>query len=155
MDDGYLIHESKEYLHECLQKIQAICDRLGIRINMKKTKIVKLTHGFRFLKARYYLTESGKVIKKIYKRSVTVERRKLKKLRRKVQEGTYTAMDVFQSFMSWRAYARNFQAFHTICNMEKLIRDLFPDEYQSFPWLSKKEIRRKKQHDRERNLCNP
>lgn len=50
MDDGYLIHESKEYLEYCLQEIRRICAELKIELNEKKTRIVKLSHGFTFLK---------------------------------------------------------------------------------------------------------
>lgn len=46
MDDGYLIHHSKAYLRHCLNVIKAICDELGIVLNVKKTHIVKLSHGF-------------------------------------------------------------------------------------------------------------
>jgi len=153
MDDGYLIHPSKEYLRHCLKEIRRICDELGIVMNTKKTQIVKLTHGFTFLKARFYLTNSGKVIKKIYKHSVVVERRKLKRLKTRVENGKMTPLEVFQSFISWRAYARNFMAFRTICKMEQLVRELFPKEQRDFPWFSKREIRRRNQHDRERALC--
>lgn len=58
MDDGYLIHESRDYLQECLKKIRAVCADLGIRMNEKKTRIVKLQE-LHFLKTRFYLTETG------------------------------------------------------------------------------------------------
>lgn len=64
-DDGYLIHESKEYLQECLERMQEVCDRLHIHLNIKKTQIVKLSHGFKFLKARIYPTSTGKIVCKI------------------------------------------------------------------------------------------
>lgn len=60
MDDGYLISESKEYLQECLVKIRTLCDELGITLNEKKTQIVKISHGFTYLKARFFLLPSGK-----------------------------------------------------------------------------------------------
>lgn len=125
MDDGYLIHEDKAYLEKCLKGILEICDRLGIKINKKKTFITKLSHGFSFLKARFYLTSSGKVVKKIYKVSVTKQRRKLKKLRKKVDAQIMTIEDVYMSFQSWRAYAHNFNAYHAICNMERLYNELY------------------------------
>ena len=125
MDDGYLIHRDRKYLERCLEGISEICDRLGIKINRKKTHIVKLSHGFSFLKARFFLLDSGRVVKKIYKLSVTKERKKLKSLRRKVNDGIMTVDDVYMSFQSWRAYARNFDAYHTICNMEKLFNQLY------------------------------
>ncbi len=64
MDDGYIIHQNKEYLAECLNNIRKICDDLGIVLNDKKTQIVKLLHGFIWLKAKIYLPEMGKVVKR-------------------------------------------------------------------------------------------
>lgn len=52
---------------------------LGIQLNEKKTKIVKLSRGFTFLKTRFILTDTGKVVKKLCRESITRERAKLKK----------------------------------------------------------------------------
>ena len=125
MDDGYLIHESKEYLHKCLQDLREICRDLGIVLNEKKTQIVKLSHGFSWLKCRFYLTDTGKVVQKIYKKSVVRQRRKLKALRRLLDHGRITMEDVYTSFQSWRAYALHFDAWHTINNMTALYHKLF------------------------------
>lgn len=125
MDDGYLIHESKEYLQECLEGIRRICDELEITLNEQKTQIIKISHGFTFLKARVYLTDTGKVLRKIYKRSVTRERRKLKKFVRLVEKGIMTPEDVYASFQSWKAYALNFSSWHTVQNIGRLYDSLF------------------------------
>ena len=125
MDDGYLIHPDKVYLEKCLEGIKALCAELEITLNTKKTQIVKLSHGFTYLKVRYYLLPSGKVVKKIYHRSVTKMRRKLKAFQKKVEDGVMTYKDVYQSWQSWRAYASNFNAYHTIQNMAKLYNKLF------------------------------
>ena len=129
MDDGYLISESKEYLQYCLKCIQQICDQLHIKLNAKKTKITKLSKGFTFLKCRFFLTATGKVIKKIYKSSVTKMRRKLKKFFPMMQSGVLTYQDICQAFQSWRSYAAHFNAWHTIKNMEKLFDQLFIPDY--------------------------
>lgn len=125
MDDGYLIHESKEYLQKCLRDLREICNDLGIVLNEKKTQIVKLSHGFTWLKCRFYLTDTGKVVQKIYKKSVVRQRRKLKALRRMLDRGALTMEDVYTSFQSWRAYALHFDAWHTINNMQVLYDQLF------------------------------
>lgn len=117
MDDGYLIHPSKTYLRECLEKIRIICSRLGIRLNEKKTRIVKLSHGFTYLKARIFLLPSGRIVKKVDGKSVTRERRKLKKLKTNPE---ITPEDLRTSFLSWRAYAMNFNAHYTIRSIEEL-----------------------------------
>ena len=77
------------------------------------------------MKGRFYLTPTGKVVKKIYKRSVTRERRKLKKLKKFYDSGKVTANDVWCAFQSWRAYAYHFNAYHTIQNMEILYNQLY------------------------------
>ena len=125
MDDGYLIHRDKAYLQKCLAGIKALCAELGITLNTKKTQIVKLTHGFTFLKIRYYLQPNGKVVKKIYRRSVTKMRHKLKSFRDLIARGVMTYEDVYQSFQSWRAYALNFNAHRTILSMNALYNSLF------------------------------
>lgn len=86
MDDGYLIHESKDYLRQCLSTIQNKCLTLGITLNPKKTRICKLKEGVSFLKMRFMLTDSGRVIRKLSRESITRMRRKLmtKKMEEKI-----------------------------------------------------------------------
>lgn len=125
MDDGYLLHPSKEYLKKCLAGIKAICAELEITLNEKKTQIVKLSHGFTYLKVRFFLLPTGRIVRKIYHRSVTKMRQKMKKFCRLLNEGIMTFEDVYASWQSWKAYALNFNAYHTIQNMGHLFDELF------------------------------
>ena len=124
-DDGYLLHPSKEYLQRCLEGIKKLCTELEITLNEKKTQIVKLSHGFTFLKVRFFLLNSGRIVRKLCRRSVTKMRQKLKSLRQKVDDHKMSFNDVYQSMQSWRAYALNFNAYRTIQNMEALFNYLF------------------------------
>jgi len=125
MDDTYVIHESKEYLKQLLHEINQICDEYGIFINHKKTQIVKLTKTFTFLKTRYNLTDTGKVIKRINKDSVTRERRKLKKFRKMLDEGKMTYPEIEEAYRSWRGNLRYYSAYNVMKNMDKLFNELF------------------------------
>lgn len=125
MDDGYLLHPSKDYLKKCLEGIKAICAELEITLNEKKTQIVKLSHGFTYLKVRFFLLPTGRIVRKIYHRSVTKMRQKLKAFSRLLDAGVMTFADVYASWQSWKAYALNFNAYHTIQNMGKLFDKLF------------------------------
>lgn len=127
MDDGYLIHPSKAYLKTCLDKIKEICKNLGIILNPKKTQIIKLSHGFTWLKTRFYIKD--KIIKKLDKKSITRQRRKLKKLKTMLDQGKISQADIYASFQSWRAHARRCNAWHTIKNMERLYNELFIDDW--------------------------
>ena len=125
MDDGYLIHESKDYLQQCLEGIKAVCRELEIELNEKKTQIVKISHGFTFLKTRFFVTDTGKILRKIHKRSVTRQRRKLKKFVLLCEAGKMSHEDVYTSWQSWKAYAQNFSAWRTIRSLGRLYDDLF------------------------------
>lgn len=62
MDDLYCIALDKADLRGVLADIRRECAKLGIVVNEKKTRIVKLTRGFTFLKKRFNYGETGKVI---------------------------------------------------------------------------------------------
>lgn len=120
MDDGYLISSNKRHLKYCLEKIKDICNLLGIKLNEKKTQIVKLSHGFTWLKIRFFITKSGKVVRKIYRGSVTRMRVKLKKLGCLLRDGKISLRDVYNSWQSWRSHAMRFNAYTTLQSMEVL-----------------------------------
>lgn len=124
-DDGYLIHLSKEHLKNCLVQMREICQELGITLNEKKTKIVKLTHGFKFLKARIYLTPTGKIVRKISKRSIVCERRKLKKLYKRLQAGLIDMPHIEMQYQSWRSFALKFDAWKTVQRMDALYHRIY------------------------------
>lgn len=125
MDDGYLIHPSKDYLKKCLDEILKICRILDIKINLRKTQIVKLSHGFTWLKCRFYLLRSGKVVRKIYKRSITRMRQKVKTFKKLYDQNKMTLEQIRGSMQSWLAYASNFNACKTTKSIIMLIRDVF------------------------------
>lgn len=130
MDDSYLIHESKEYLEYCLVKIREICAELEITISEKKTRIVKLSHGFTFLKTQVYLTETGKIIRKPCHDAIVRERRKLKKQKKLVDEGIMTYEDVRASYSSWRGSMEHRNARKTVHSMDLLYDRLFIESWK-------------------------
>lgn len=125
MDDGYLLHPSKEYLEYCLETISSICDALGIKLNKKKTRIVPIKRGFRFLKVKFTLTDTGKVIRKIDRQSVIRMHRKLKTFLRWYKEGRMTMDDIWASYQSWRGYVKHCDCWHTIRRMDATYKELF------------------------------
>lgn len=124
MDDGYLIHRDKETLRRCLEQIREVCCALGITLNPKKTQIVKLSRGFAWLKVRFLITKSGKVIRKVSRGNVTRMRRKLKALKILLKRGTVKAEDVVASWQSWKSYVMRFDAYHAWHTMKSLLPPL-------------------------------
>ena len=129
MDDIYVIHEDKEYLKQLLKEIEQICDELGLFINTKKTQIIKLSKGFTFLKIKYSLTETGKVVQRVSRDSVTRMRRKLKKLRVKLDQGEIGFEDVRCAYNSWCGSVAHYDSYPTLKSMDKLFDELFIEPF--------------------------
>lgn len=137
MDDGYLIHYSKAYLKQCLKEIIKICDELGIVLNPKKVKIKKLSDGFDFLKVRFKLTETGKVVRKMNYESIKSMRRKLKKFKdwnvngRKIFINNkhiikpFPLSDICSSYSSWKAHMKRGCNYWAVRRMDNLFESLF------------------------------
>lgn len=127
MDDFYVIHHDKEFLKTCIEAIRAKCAEVGLTLSDRKTQIVKLSHGFTFLKVRTHITQTGHIVRRIYPGSVTRQRRKLKKLRRLLDNGDMLPDDVYNSFQSWDSHAARFDTYRTRRSMRKLFAELFPE----------------------------
>jgi hypothetical protein len=69
--------------------------------------------------------ESGKVIRKICKRSITKMRRKLKSMHELLKKGQVTYKDVYNLWQSWKGYAIKFKAWLTVREMGSLYNRLF------------------------------
>lgn len=101
MDDWYIMNPSKAELERLLAAIRKIAGEYGIHINEQKTRIVKINSTYKFLQVKYSLTKDGKVIKRINPQRVTVQRRKLKKLAVKFENGEIPYERVESMFKSW------------------------------------------------------
>ena len=129
-DDGYIISADMDFLRECLRQFRALAEELGLTLNENKTKIVRLTHQFTFLKKRFRLTETGAVIRRLSRDNLKKRRRLLHKFRGKVDAGKMTIAAVFQSYTSWRSYAARARSYKTLRRMDTLFKTLFRKELE-------------------------
>lgn len=125
MDDGVIFSNNKASLHDLLEKMRNICDMLGLTFNTKKTRVVKVSRGFVFMKVRYRVSSTGKIIRTLTRAGIVRMRRKLKKFNRLVNEGEITLDDVYNSMQSWIAHSKVALSYHTKRNMLKLYNQLF------------------------------
>lgn len=130
MDDAFVFAKTKEELEELLARIKEILASLGLKINEKKTHIVKLTHVFTFLQVKYNILPSGKILKRMSHKKVVRERRRLKAFRRLVDRGEMTAEEALNCYLSWRgSESKSHNACHnTIHRMDMLFKELFPEK---------------------------
>lgn len=124
-DDSYIIHNDKEFLKQLLKEVKEISKGLGLVINDKKSRIVKLSQQFKVLQINYSLTETGRIIKKINTESITRERRKLKAYKRLLDKGRINYTDIENIFKSWMSSNYKIMSKMQISNMYQLYYDLF------------------------------
>ena len=125
MDDYYLIFPDVEALkklgHEVVRRFEA----LGIRVNKRKCKIIPLTKPFRFCKARFTLTETGKIKVNGNRDGVKRARRKLKLFHREFLEGKRLLSEVEQFMECQTAYYRNFNDHGRLLRLRRLYHAIF------------------------------
>jgi len=127
MDDFYLIHEDKEFLKKCLNEIRSYVGKLGLELN-EKTQISPLRNGIDFLGFHTYLTDSGKVIRKLRRQSKTGICRRLKKFKGLHEQGRLPMTRIECSYRSWRGHAERGNCYHLIRKTDKLYNELFKKE---------------------------
>ncbi len=125
MDDTYIIHQDKKFLKSLFIEYCEIADKLGIVINKKKTQIISLKNGFKFLQMRYRFTETGKILVIPVRESVNRERRKLKKLAGRCEEGLITKEEIAVQYKSWRGNISKYNSYRSIRNTDLLYNKLF------------------------------
>lgn len=128
MDDGYIISNDKRFIHLCYELLVRLSRERGLILNIKKTHITKLSHGFTFMKIKYNLTDSGKVVRRIAPKNITRMRRKVKKFKQKVLAGEMSVQDAENSVQSWLGYASHFNSYKS----RKKILDTYQEIKKSF-----------------------
>ena len=90
MDDCVLIHAGKKYLVQCMAVMQQyIEEELYLEFN-QKTQIQAVRNGVDYHGFHFYLTENGKVIRKIRQQKKYKYKRKLKAMQRQYSNGELT-----------------------------------------------------------------
>ena len=128
MDDMYIIHHDLDYLKETLKGVYQKAAELGLFVNEKKTRICRLSDTYIYLQVRYFMTDKGKVVKRINPKSITRERRKLKRYKHLMDEGRLTYPAIEQAYKSWMGKFTRIMSKKQIRNMKELYYQLFKEE---------------------------
>ena len=125
MDDWYIISDDKQKLKDYITKIAEYVKPFGIFINEKKTRIIRLDKEFTYLQTKYKITPTGHINKRIPKKAIIRERRKLKKYRIKLDQKLMTYEDIENAYKSWMGIFYKKMSFVEIQNMKDLYKQLF------------------------------
>jgi hypothetical protein len=100
MDDMAALHPSREFLRECLERMRDEA-RYGLKLELnEKTQMFPIRNGADFLGWHFYLTETGKVIKKLRRSSKARLKRRLKGFQKGYAEGRINLDAVERSLAS-------------------------------------------------------
>lgn len=127
MDDFYLIHESKEHLQYCLAEITRELASIGLELN-DKTNILPLKNGIDFCGFHTYLTQSGKVVRKLRRSSVKRIKRHMKAWEAEYRAGEVTQEKIMERFQSWEAHAKHGDTRQLREEMKKRVLKIFETE---------------------------
>ena len=87
MDDYHMGAETKEQAEAFRDAVTERMEAMGLTVSRKKSKIVPLSKPFRFCKAKFHLTETGRMITHGNRDGMKRARRKLRRSREKVDAG--------------------------------------------------------------------
>ena len=125
MDDGYAIHEDIDYLYLCLECADLICQEIGLELNRKKTVVVPLEDFYRWLKTKFILTPTGKVVLKMNKESTKIIRRKLRSFKGKYENGGMTLKDIRSSLDSYHGHMKRGNSYKVCQSTDHYFKSLF------------------------------
>lgn len=125
MDDWCAIVETKEQAREMLKAMKEfLCKELKLETN-DKTQIMPLKNGADFLGFHLYITDSGKVIRKIRRDSKERMRRKLKSFKPLYENDLISKEEIDRSYESWKGHASHGSCYHLIQSMDKYYNKIF------------------------------
>lgn len=112
MDDMILVHESKEYLQECLRQIQKLCrEQLKLETN-DKTSIFPIRNGVDYLGWHFYLTETGKVVRKLRQNRKKRLKRRMRVMQRDYADGSIEFDDIKRSMAAIHGHLIHGHTYH-------------------------------------------
>ena len=82
-----------------------------------------------FLKIRYFYGEHGAIIKIPCRKTITRERRKLRKLRGRLKAGKITAAEIKEQYKSWRGNIIKYKAYKSVRSCDVLYKSLYGGTY--------------------------
>lgn len=135
MDDYYIIVPPDRDPKEIMRLIVAKAESLRLTISLSKTRIIPLTKPFKYCKAKYTLTETGKVIVNGNRDGIKRARRKIKAFYHKIQNGEMSYEDLWTSVNGILAYFGSYNDHGRILRLRRLFYAIFgfsPERIENF-----------------------
>lgn len=142
MDDSADIDSDLDRLRSRGAAIDAEADRLGMHTNIRKTCITRIDKGFIWLQRKVRIREDGTVTMKLRPKAVTRIKRRIRKLRGKVESGRIPLADLTNMVKSWICARRDCMGYPQLRTIELTVlriygRDAYEQVYDhSERWVA-------------------
>ncbi len=104
MDDCILLHADIEYLKHCFSSLTAYAtEKLRLSFN-EKTEIFPIRNGVNYLGWHFYLSDTGKVIRKVRQGTKTKYKRRLRFFEERYAKDAIELSKIKQTLTSYRAH---------------------------------------------------
>lgn len=125
MDDWICVFKTKKEAKNALDKMKKyLWENLRLETN-EKTQVFPIRNGVKFLGFHTYMTETGKVIRKVDPESIRRMKRKLKKFKQLYVAGKITKGVIELSYQSWLGHVKHGNSYRLIQEMNKLFESIF------------------------------
>ena len=128
--DDICIHGGKDKLKTILPGIEKEAKKLNLSLNLKKTQIIRCSHGYTWLQTHYQI-QNGRIIKTPTTGKITRMRKKMKSMKRAVDAGYITekqAHDIYRS--SRMSLMKDYNAcFNTVGRLDRLYEKFYSKPY--------------------------
>lgn len=131
MDDYYIILPDIDALKRLKQLFIQKAKAIGLTVHPDKSRIISLDKPFKFCKAKFTLTDSGKIIMHGNRDSVKRLRRKIRTFRRKVSNNEMTFLDAKFSFDCSIAYFQNYNDHNRELKLNRYFHSMFKEEMKN------------------------
>lgn len=138
----YVIVPPDRDAKEIMALIVAKAESLKLTVSKSKSRIVPLTKPFRYCKAKFILTETGRVVMNGNRDGVKRARRKIKAFRTKIQNGEMSYDDLWTSVNGMLAYFESYDDHNRVLRLRRLFYSVFgfsPERIENFRERGKKD----------------
>lgn len=135
MDDYYILVPPDKDPKEIMRLVIAKAESLRLTVSLSKSRIVPLTKPFKYCKAKYHLTETGKVIVNGNRDGVKRARKKIKAFYQKIQNGEMNYEDLWTSINGIFAYFESYNDHGRVLRLRRLFYAVFgfsPERIENF-----------------------
>ena len=123
MDDFYLIHWDKEYLKYCLEVITEFLKTLDLTLN-GKTQIFPFKNGVNYLGFHTYITDKGKVIRKLKNQNKRNAQKKFLRMAKLVAAGKLPKDKFYMSYNAWKNHISHGNCYKLGKATDKIINEI-------------------------------